>query len=346
MSQPQTLGPKDSAKLICDSASHVSLNNIAIEALATNLVKKISEDKKYISFKAWRTHALNPKTADDSAIDWIFVVDALNFSFWTPANSEKYMVQYKGEKYTGYWSLCAAINRALDEGIPITSAEYCKNITEEQAKYVLRSNSSAEIPLLKERIDVMHEVGSVLLEKFNGKFSNCVELASNSAQDLLKVVVDNFPCFRDEADYYGKRVSFYKRAQILIADIWACFEGEGMGKFTDIDSITMFADYRIPQILVYFKVITYSNELQQLLDKDHLFTSGDEMEAEIRAASIWAVELLCEKMNSLIATEASQPAPETHMNAILLDHFLWDYRRAHDEETKHIPFHKIRCIYY
>ena len=35
-----------------------------------------------------------------------------------------------------------------------------------------------------------------------------------------------------------------KRAQILVADLWACFEGQGLGAFTDIDTITMFADYR------------------------------------------------------------------------------------------------------
>lgn len=40
------------------------------------------------------------------------------------------------------------------------------------------------------------------------------------------------------------QVTFYKRAQILVADIWGCFEGQGIGFFADIDCITMFADYR------------------------------------------------------------------------------------------------------
>lgn len=40
-------------------------------------------------------------------------------------------------------------------------------------------------------------------------------------------------------------VKFLKRAQILVADIWACFEGKDIGYFNDIDeAITMFADYR------------------------------------------------------------------------------------------------------
>lgn len=39
-------------------------------------------------------------------------------------------------------------------------------------------------------------------------------------------------------------VAIYKRAQILIADIWSSFRGTGFGEFCDIDTITMFADYR------------------------------------------------------------------------------------------------------
>ena len=42
-------------------------------------------------------------------------------------------------------------------------------------------------------------------------------------------------------------VAIYKRVQILIADVWACCEGQGYGEFSDIDTITMFADYRYHQ---------------------------------------------------------------------------------------------------
>jgi hypothetical protein len=39
-------------------------------------------------------------------------------------------------------------------------------------------------------------------------------------------------------------VHIYKRAQILAAEIWGCFQGQGLGRFDDIDQLTMFADYR------------------------------------------------------------------------------------------------------
>lgn len=60
-------------------------------------------------------------------------------------------------------------------------------------------------------------------------------------------------------------VAIYKRAQILVADIWACCGGRGIGTFKDIDMLTAFADYRIPQALVWFGVLQYSDHLTQLL---------------------------------------------------------------------------------
>ena len=36
----------------------------------------------------------------------------------------------------------------------------------------------------------------------------------------------------------------------------------------------------------------------------------------------------------------------TAVNAILVDHYLWDYRRDNAANTDHIPIHRVRCIYY
>lgn len=49
----------------------------------------------------------------------IFLVDVLNFSFWSDLDvadarqphPDRYSVSFHGTSYTGYWSLCAAINR-------------------------------------------------------------------------------------------------------------------------------------------------------------------------------------------------------------------------------------------
>ena len=87
-------------------------------------------------------------------------------------------------------------------------------------------------------------------------------------------------------------MTFYKRAQILVADVWGCFEGQGYGYFSDIEVITMFADYRVPQVLKYYNVIEYSDDLKSFLRRNILLSSGARYEVEIRAASIVACRVI------------------------------------------------------
>lgn len=62
-------------------------------------------------------------------------------------------------------------------------------------------------------------------------------------------------------------MAFYKRAQILVADTWSVLEGKGDGCFNDISRISVFADYRIPQVLVHLGAMRYSEELMNKLKK-------------------------------------------------------------------------------
>ena len=75
---------------------------------------------------------------------------------------------------------------------------------------------------------------------------------------------------------------FLKRAQILVADLWACFEGESYGEFHDIDSITMFADYRVPQILNTLGCLWYSPLLENAVRKKKVVESGCSWELQLR----------------------------------------------------------------
>lgn len=53
---------------------------------------------------------------------------------------------------------------------------------------------------------------------------------------------------------------------------WAFYGGQGDGWFEDIDYITMFADYRVPQVLVYFGAMTYDEYLMKLLQEGICWT--------------------------------------------------------------------------
>lgn len=100
----------------------------------------------------------------------------------------------------------------------------------------------------------------------------------------MNLLADDFACFRDETKFDGRRkpVRFLKRAQILVADIWACFQGEGYGAFKDIDKITMFADYRVPQILNTMGCIFYSPTLNEVVKEKKVIESGSSWEIQLR----------------------------------------------------------------
>jgi hypothetical protein len=134
-------------------------------------------------------------------------------------------------------------------------------------------------------------------------------------------------------------VKLLKRAQILVADLWACFEGKSYGEFRDIDKITMFADYRVPQILSSFGCLMYSPQLDFAIRQKELIKSGSTWEVQLRGCSIWCVEL--------IRREILRQHPEAKVNAILIDFFLYDTMKELESAGKEvIPHHRTRSIWY
>ncbi|XP_037941248.1 queuosine salvage protein-like [Teleopsis dalmanni] len=229
------LTPKESGEHIVKNAKYVRVLPEGIKKLTQEVLAGILD--KRIDVSNFSQHDMHPKPTDAYAAEWIFLVDTLNFCFWTPTNYTKYKVNGQ----TGYFALCAAVNRAIAEGVDITNAEFYSKIDAETLRHIFRSDDGdTAVPLFDKRISCLHEVGNRLLEKWSGKFENVVLAAKNSAKELLTLIVQEFPCFRDEADFAGQRVAIYKRAQILIGDLWACYRGVGLGAFNDLECITMF----------------------------------------------------------------------------------------------------------
>uniref|UniRef100_A0A2A4JMB4 Queuosine 5'-phosphate N-glycosylase/hydrolase n=1 Tax=Heliothis virescens TaxID=7102 RepID=A0A2A4JMB4_HELVI len=328
------LQPAEAGEFITRNAHHVKIHESGLEKLCEEMLKSISNKLEIPDTGA---DIIHPNKDHEKAADWVFVADALNFCFWSYSGAQKWTV----DGHSGYYALEAALARAIKNGIDITNPEYYSKITEDQLRDIMRGDNEATIPLFNERISVLHEVGAILLQKYNGTFVTCLKEANKSAEKLLEIIVDNFPCFRDEAVFEGQKVALYKRAQILVADLWNFFGGTGWGEFTDIDKITMFADYRVPQVLVYFGALSYSDELMDKLKKDVLLLSGSPEEVEIRGCSIHAVELLKKKLeDKLKGQDAEVP------NSSLIDYYLWCYRRKYAEDMESIPFHKTLGIYY
>ncbi|KAI1269540.1 hypothetical protein F5Y18DRAFT_102352 [Xylariaceae sp. FL1019] len=340
--EPET-GVLEGAEYVYDNSIDVALDMRATKNAAAFIYDQMQQ--KHFSTETWAEHELHPKTKDESTVAFIFTMDLLNFSFWSyHSESKRFAVSYRDNTWTGYWSLVASLQRALEEGISITDPHYWQNEDEctlESLRHVFRSCTDEEMPLIEARLTCLREAGQVLYEKYNCSFTNCIEAADGSAAGLVNLLARDFACFNDEFAFPGRRkpVRFLKRAQILVADLWACFNGEDYGAFRDIDKITMFADYRIPQILATLGCIGYSPPLQSLITRKELIESGSNYEMQLRACSIWCVEL--------IRREIKRQHPDTEVNAVLIDFFLYDTMKAMEAEgTEAIPHHRTRSIWY
>lgn len=261
--EPPKIQVLEDAEFINDNATDVALDMQGTKAAAERIYQSMQE--KSYDTHIWRTHELHPQSKDSNTVHFIFVMDLLNFSFWSSCedSSLRYVVEYREKQWTGYRSLVAALQRALDDDVPITTPSFwaaLEQCSDANLKHVFRSSTTESMPLLEDRISCLREAGQVLEDvcrttmtlngqadrgqHFGGTFVNVLEKANGSAAALVDLLVRNFPSFDDSHMFEDRRVRFYKRAQILVADIWACFEGEGYGYFADIDQVTMFAGIR------------------------------------------------------------------------------------------------------
>ncbi len=153
---------------------------------------------------------------------------------------------------------------------------------------------------------------------------------------------------------------FWKRAQILVAETWAALYPPTSSKDPSIkhpllphgvSDLTMFADYRVPQILHHLRIITYPPHLVNLLKSKAYFAPGSREELSIRAASILAVEAIREEMLSLGGKDSNRD----QISSVIIDFYLWDLAKRIEDSHESLegiktveilPAHRTRSIWY
>jgi hypothetical protein len=268
----------------------------------------------------------------EKTVCYLLVLDTLNFCFWPAPGEVKWEIEYNSGKLSGYYALAVSLKQALDSGIPITRAEYMAELSLSELKELL--GGRGELQLLNQRIQNLNELGKVLLEEYHGQASQLVEAAGQSAIVLVRILYRRLSSFRDIAKYRGHQVPFYKRAQILAADLFGAFKGKEWGRFTDLDKLTAFADYKLPQVLRHLGILRYAPDLENVIDQQIFIEAGSPEEIEIRANTIWAVELIRQELERM----------GKGLRAFEIDWILW--KMGQDEVFREKPYHRTVTIFY
>ncbi|KAH9947636.1 hypothetical protein B0H21DRAFT_807221 [Amylocystis lapponica] len=379
------------AQYALEDTDMVGFNENGIQAAA----KYIHERLQIESYTpcTWRKHPLHlcpsepyslKNTSTRACLDWIFFISSINFSFWSEqeCSQDRYGVEWRTgwhaphtKVHTGYWALVAAVNKALDEGIPLTDPAFYSSETRcshELFRRIFRPapQSKEQLPLLEERIVALREVGQILCKNFEGSFQGFYEEflrrydGRGTALDLVQMITNVFPSFRDETIYKGRKVYLWKRAQICVAEAWAAFHPPADSPhplFPDgaaIHQLTMFADYRVPQILHHLRILTYPPSLVTQLKSHFILRTGSREELSIRAASIVAVERVRKRIRQLCDSSIQDHAvtlDSDSISSVLIDFYLWDLAKRIEvgedcvegiETTEILPAHRTRCVWY
>ncbi|HLJ34097.1 MAG TPA: queuosine salvage family protein [Ktedonobacteraceae bacterium] len=325
-------GILSSTRMVMEEGEHVWIDQERLDQLALQWIQQ-EENSAALYTPLWYDK-YHFHDGTERTVNWLLLLDALNFCFWAEKGQSRWQIEYKGELLNGYWAEAAALTRAVEEGMPLWDATYLCNISSDDIAHIFRGvPNSPPIPLFEQRLLNAREVGKVLLEQYEGQFSHAVEQVEGDAVKLALLLATQFSSFNDVALYRKHEVRFLKRAQICVADLHGAFGGKSWGAFHNLDQLTAFADYKLPQVLRHLSVLEYERTLAGRIDNQELLPQGSEEEIEIRAATIWACELLRRAMAGHDRTVTSAE----------IDQRLW---LLGQESTHMRPYHRTRTMFY
>lgn len=299
-------------QFVMDNSKYVTINCEHLDSF----IKNIDCD----NLKHWLSS--NPYGILDLDIEFIInfllTFTSINYSFW---GNPKWTIETgEGLKDGSDALLYSLLNYAKS----INSNDFSK-LTKEEFSSILKGN--IEIPLFEERYNTLVNISNIVNNNMNGNFYNSIKNITTDTQ-LFDLIINSFPCFRDERTYNNKTIHFYKLAQLLTSDILHIRSSLEKVK-VDYSHLLGCADYKIPQIMRVLNIMEYNEELSLLVDNKQELVLSSLYEVEIRASMIVVINYIADKIN----------CPAMDIN----DYFFTNGKNV---KTKIKPYHLCRNTNY
>ena len=312
---------RETCEKVTSRARHVRINYDRILPYASSLpVEK--------ALKPQLDPACHYLDRQEDTLSFLLILDTINFG------SGYFPHLRKRPGMSGYFTTASSLNDFFKHNGPF-SAEQLAAISVDQCTQIFDQDPANQTirELMQHFTTALNDLGRYLLNQFDGSFSGLVEAAGSSAGRLVQLL-KKMPCFNDVEPYHELEVPFFKRGQLVAADLAVAFQGQAWGHFGDIDQLTIFADNLVPHVLRMDGILRYEEALIARIEAAELIPAGSPAEIEIRAGAVHAVELIKKSIcNSGQSVTSSQ-----------LDYFLWN--RGQLPNYKAVPRHRTRTVYY
>jgi hypothetical protein len=312
---------RETCRKVAERAVHVQINFDRMSTYAAALPVKEAVKPQLDPNSHYLGH-------DEDTVSFLIVLDSINFG------SGYFPYLRKRPGMSGYFTTASSLNDHFKMNGPL-SARQLADITVDQCTQIFEQDPANQTirELMQHFARALNDLGRYLLNHFNGSFTGLIEAADASAGRLLELL-KKMPYFNDIAPYEGFNVPFFKRAQIVAADLAVAFEGRAWGNFKDMDQLTIFADNLVPHVLRMDGILTYEDALLSRIEAETPLMAGSTEEVEIRASAVHAVECIKKSIgDSGLRVTSSQ-----------LDYFLWN--RGQQPHYKAVPRHRARSMYY
>ena len=315
-----------SIRPVIENLENVSIDHVQL----TNEAKKLSTVNYEIKV------ANNKDKRPEEIIRKTMLINTLNFAFTDFESQIKYALNVGDNTFSDTDAMVYQIDQAVEVGIDFYDGHYLRDITETTFKSIFRAN--IEMPMSKEKTDVLNQVGQILVEEYKGDWLNFVisgpKKLYQNGEGLIERLVSQFERFRDTSIYLGEKVHFLKLAQLAFWGIHRELGKYGDFYIEDMENMTAFADYIVPVALEKMKIITYSEKLKNKIEQGVLIESDSIEEIEIRAATLFVTAQLTEEINKLRLDDEKIIIPQ-------LDFKLWT-----DFHANKSPHHLTKTIMY
>jgi hypothetical protein len=316
---------RETARRIAERSLLVRIKREAVAGFAEYLSSQGAQVPSWDGFHHFRG-------SEEETVSYLLVLDALNFCFWPPQGKARWEIEYQGKTFSGYYALAVSLKGAIESGLLVIDAKFLASLSTEKLRRILPGRGTLQ--LMDRRLENLRELGRALLEDFGGRPEKLVASARGSALNLARLLARKLSSFRDIARYGEEEVFFYKRGQLFAADLHGAFAGKSWGRFDDMDELTAFADYKLPQVLRHAGVLQYDISLAKKVDQLILLEPGSPEEVEIRANTVRAVELIKEELERL----------GKNLKAYEIDWLLWNL--GQDDRFRARPYHRTVSIFY
>lgn len=294
-------------KYVVENSDYVKINEEKIEEFLSNI---------NLDYQA--THFLDnfkDKYTEKERILLVFLIESINFCFY----KEPHFI-YKDQKNSSAM-FSMFVDKTLEDK-RLLDIKYLKEL--DYSSFI--SIFGIEEGNLKKRFESFKETVDYI---YHHNFYE--ELYSlNNTDELYTYIVTHFKSFNDTAMYKGKEIYFYKRATLLINDLFKMSE-KIKNNVKNVDDLLGCADYVIPKGMRAYGMLEYKKELGDIIDNYEEIEAFSEYEIEIRANMLWVLELIKEKLM----------VRGIEINSITLDNVLWANLRGNNGIN-----HRCDTIYY